>query len=180
MVVNLGVNCILYATNDGNRNMANSLKGWAIWIVVIVIASSIFSSCTSADRDNSGEVVDSGSVSAFEIKVGDCLTDTFGAGDSTFSETNAVPCNEPHAFEAYHSEYLSGDNFPADINTLADDICYYAFPDFVGVTVEETDLSYSSLLPTQNSWDQKSDREVTCLVGMYDGSEVTGTLRNSR
>jgi hypothetical protein len=159
--------------------MGNSLKGFFVWITAIAIGISTLSACGSADRDDSGAVVEEGSVSAWSIQVGDCLTDTFGGDNVEFSYANVIPCDQPHAFEAYHGDVLSGDTFPTDINTTVDDICYYAFADFIGITVEETYLTYSSLLPTQVSWENDDDREVTCIVGMEDGSEITGTLRNS-
>ena len=150
------------------------------YLVATVIGISVLSACGSADRDSSGEVIEEGYVSAWEIKVGDCLTDTFDSASSTeFSSANAVPCDQPHVFEAYHSEDITGDTFPTDLDTIADDICYYAFVDFVGISVEQTYLTYSSLQPTQESWEGKFDREITCVVSMIDSSDITGTLRNS-
>lgn len=160
--------------------MRSSTKSWVGWVAAIVIATASLSACGSADRDASGEVIEEGYVSAWAIKVGDCLTDTFESASSTeFSSANAVPCDQPHVFEAYHSEDITGDSFPTDLDTIADDICYFAFVDFVGISVEETYLTYSSLQPTQESWVGKIDREITCVVSMSDSSDITGTLRNS-
>lgn len=158
--------------------MEISAKGFVVWIAAIVIGISTLSACGSADRDSSGEVIEEGSISAWAIQVGDCLTDTFESGNNEFSDANAIPCDQPHAFEAYHGEYLSGDTFPADLGTTGDDICYYAFADYVGITVEETNLTFYSLIPTKESWEGKSDREITCIAGMDDGSDFTGSLRN--
>jgi hypothetical protein len=124
-------------------------------------------------------VVEEGSVSAWSIRVGDCLTDTFADGYSEFSNANLVPCDQPHAFEAYHCEDLSGDTFSSALDAQADDICYYAFEDFIGANFDDTYLTYNVFLPTQKSWEGNNDREVTCIVGFEDGSDITGTLRNS-
>ena len=118
-------------------------------------------------------------VSAFEVKIGDCLVDTF-ADEESFQDVNAVPRSQPHAFEAYHSEDVSGDTFPTNLGKLSDEICYVAFEGYVGVSIEETVLTFMSLIPTRESWEKGSDREVTCLVAMSDGSDMIGALRNSR
>ena len=155
------------------------MKSWIIWLVLIVGGSFIYSALTSANRNDTGAIVGSGTVSAFEIQVGDCLTDTID-GSGFFSEADAVPCDQAHMYEAFHNEDLPGDTFPSDMETEAHDVCDSAFPSFVGASVENTDLTYMFVFPTQESWDSKGDRQVTCLVGMGDGSDIYGTLRNSR
>lgn len=170
--------CNIIAT-EGKLVVGMLSKRGFVSLAAALVFSSSLSACSSADRDDSGAVVEEGYVSAWSIRVGDCLTDTFANDSGEFSDANAVPCNEPHVFEAYHSENISGDTFPSDLGTVADDICYYAFADFVGIKLEETNLTYNALIPTQESWENRDDREVTCIAGMEDGSSITGTLRNA-
>ena len=158
--------------------MDRTNKRWMACLVATVIGISVLSACGSADRDSSGEVIEEGSVSVWEIRVGDCLTDTFESDSNEFSSANAIPCDQPHAFEAYHRDYFSGDTFPTDVGSAADDICYYAFVDYFGMPVEETNLTFYFLFPTKESWESRSDREITCITGMDDGSYLTGKLRN--
>jgi hypothetical protein len=44
--------------------------------------------------------------------------------------------------------------------------------------VDESPYTFVSVYPTQNSWENGNDREVVCLVGMYDGTTSTGRLFN--
>jgi hypothetical protein len=159
--------------------MESAIKSWIFWFVVIIGGGAIYGAFTNADRGSSGEVVEEGTLSAFEIRIGDCLTDSI-ALENEFSEVNAVPCDQPHAFEAYHNEDVSGDSFPTDLDSLAEEICNSNFEDYVGSAVNATNLTFTYFVPTKESWENANDRAVTCLVEMDDGSDVTGSLRNSR
>jgi hypothetical protein len=159
--------------------MESAIKSWIFWFAVIIGGGAIYGAFTNADRGSSGEVVEEGTVSAFEIRIGDCLTDMVGSQEM-FSEVNAVPCDQPHAFEAYHNEDVSGDSFPTDLDNVADEICNINFENYVGSPVDTTNLTFSYFIPTKESWENANDRQVTCLVEMDDGSDVTGSLRNSQ
>ena len=158
--------------------MGSSAKSWVVWIVVIFVGGSIFSACTSADRDTSGEVVDSGTVSAFEMRVGDCFNDSFDGGITSFSEANAVPCDQSHAWEAYYSSDLDDGNFPTDLSAQANMLCELTLAGLINGIVDESPYTFVSVYPTQNSWENGNDREVVCLVGMYDGTNSMGRLFN--
>jgi hypothetical protein len=153
------------------------MKNWVIWIVVIFVGGSIFSACTSADRNNSGEVVDPGTVSAFEIQEGDCLTDSFLDSNDSFTEVNAVPCDEPHAYEAYFSTDLEGETYPSDVSLQAGILCELTLAGLIDGIVEDSAYTFVTTMPSQASWESSRDRQVMCLVGMRDGSDKMGRIR---
>jgi len=127
-----------------------------------------------AERDEeTNEVQEAGEADVFTMAVGDCLNNQ----DADVVETiPAVPCSEPHDFEAYHSfDLTGGDEFPGleTIEAEADKGCYEAFPTFVGIAYEESTLDFSYFYPTEDSW-AAADREIMCIV--YDAEPSTGTL----
>ncbi|CAN5416581.1 septum formation family protein [soil metagenome] len=111
----------------------------------------------------------------FSIRVGDCLDDATSSG--TVTTAPIVPCSTPHDSEAYTSIKMAGGAFPgADaVKTQADEGCAKAFPDFIGIPYDDSNLSISYYFPTKESW-SNGDHEIMCTV--YDeGAKTTGTLK---
>ncbi|MGF1595313.1 MAG: septum formation family protein [Acidimicrobiales bacterium] len=129
-------------------------------------------------RDDSGAIVEEGELGAFRIRLGDCLV---GLDGDAVESTRGVPCDQPHEFEVYFAFNLPDGDFPGD--TAAGDHgnqrCYDVFSAFVGVSYEESIYGYTSLVPSQESWEQVDDREVLCLVGNYDGTRKTGSAEGT-
>lgn len=136
------------------------------------------SGCTSAVRDDAGQVTASASVDPFSIKVGDCTEDL---AENEVSAAMLVPCGEPHYWEAYASSQLGGDEYPGvtQVTESADKACTDAFKTFVGVTTEKSDYTYTYFYPTEQTWTSTGDREVLCFVGLEDGG-ITGTLKDAK
>lgn len=130
-------------------------------------------------RDESGEIVGEGEIGAFRIKVGDCL----GAidGGSQIETAQGVPCTGEHQYEVYHSFDIPDGDFPGDsaVSTSAQDGCLAEFETFVGIAYEESIYGFTSLLPTEESWDRLDDREVLCLIGNFDGTPKSGSAQGS-
>ncbi|MEL5990096.1 septum formation family protein [Microbacterium phosphatis] len=137
------------------------------------------------DRDeDTNQVKEGGEYDVFQLQVGDCLN----LGDEgELSEASVVPCDEPHTQEIFHEFELTGDEWPGDdaLNTDADEGCYSAFAEFVGVPYEESVLNYFFLAPTEAGWTDSSvaDRLVQCLIYEADDNDeavpVTGTLKGA-
>jgi hypothetical protein len=131
-------------------------------------------------RDESGAIISEGEVGAFRIQLGDCLN---GLSGGLVESVEGVPCSEPHSEEVYHAFNLDeGDGtFPGDevVGTAADEGCYAAFEPFVGTTFEESEYGFSSLTPSEESWDELDDREVLCLIANYDGTPKTGSAEGT-
>ncbi|TDE08100.1 septum formation family protein [Jiangella asiatica] len=129
-------------------------------------------------RDEAGNITESADdADVFEVRVGDCLGDF---GDSAeVSEVALAPCDDEHAQQAYAVSELSDGDFPGDeaFRAEADEVCVAEFETFVGVPYAESELDYTWLQPTEESWEQ-GDRELVCLV--YDpAGPVTGSLEGA-
>ncbi len=85
--------------------------------IVIGVVSAIIANRDDADRDDDGNVTEQGDLDVFAVAKGDCLDDeTLSAIGTTqsseISEVTAIPCSEPHGYEAFHLFDLEGDDFP--------------------------------------------------------------------
>ncbi len=131
-----------------------------------------------AVRDESGVIEEAGEVGAFRIQVGDCLQDP---GDGLIESVAAVPCGEPHWSEAYHSFEVGFADWPGGeaISEEAGQGCYGQFSAFVGMSYEQSIYEFTWLEPTQDSFEQVDDKEVVCLISLYEGGTKTGTARNA-
>lgn len=145
-----------------------------------LIALAALTACSSSSPvrdDDTGEVTEGGSADVFTVHVGDCFNDT---SESEVSELPLVPCSEPHDNEVFYEFDLPDGDYPGDtaIETATTTECDPVFATFIGTAYEDSELAYSWLSPTEESWDQVGDRAVQCVV--YDPSgQTTGTLKGS-
>jgi hypothetical protein len=156
-------------------------------VATIAAAGLLLSGCSVLDqlthttqRDASGTpTAENDNADVFSIKVGDCLNDAAATG--TVTTTPIVPCSKPHDSEAYKSIRLADGAFPGEaaIQTQAQEGCAAAFPKFVGISYDDSQLKISYYFPTSDSWTQKGDREILCTV-YDDGAKTTGTLKNAK
>jgi hypothetical protein len=104
-----------------------------------------------------------GSASVFDLSVGDCFDDPVSG--SEVSSVDAVDCAEPHDNEVYALYDYDGDEYPGEeaMSAAADEGCEARFEDYVGIGYFESELYYTHLTPTQESWDE-GDREVVCVL----------------
>jgi len=109
----------------------------------------------------------------FLLTVGDCFNDP--NVDEIF-DVPIVDCSEPHDYEVFGEFDLEGDAFPGEdaLFAQADEGCLAAFQPYIGVPFEQSTLSFSYYVPTEQSW-ISGDRLVSCLV--YDeAGQTTGSL----
>ncbi len=131
-------------------------------------------SASSPADDDDPLPEDPESVDVFSLAVGDCIND---AGLDEVTDVEVIDCAQPHDLEVFSEFTLEGDDFPGadEVDTLATDGCFQAFPAFVGLTYEESVLDYTYFVPTQESWETGDDRLVSCLIGEPD-VQTAGTL----
>ncbi len=94
-----------------------------------------------------------------------------------------VPCTEQHSHELYAVvPYDGGDVFPglAALDSFAERVCVAQFEPYVGVSVFDSTLTFSWLVPTLASWNNNDDRDILCVVGPFDGSSLSVSVRESR
>jgi hypothetical protein len=158
----------------------------ALTLVVVAAAALALSGCTmfgqllnQTPRDASGTPTAANTnADVFSIKVGDCLDD--GSSTGTVTTAPIVPCSQPHDSEAYRSVKMTDGAFPGAnaVTAQANGSCADAFPDFIGIAYDDSDLSISYYYPTKDSW-ANGDREIMCTV-YNDGVKTTGTLKGAK
>lgn len=140
----------------------------------LIIAAQIFDD--DADRDNdTGEITDEGDISAFELKVGDCLTDL---ADGEITDVPAVPCSEPHDAEVFALYDLEGDEWPGEdaISADAGAECEAQLKSYSQEAYADDNVGLFYLYPSTRSWAQ-GDREIACVAEFLDGPR-SGSLQD--
>lgn len=150
--------------------------------VLLAAAALFLLSCGGGpSRDESGAVTESGDLSVFSVRIGDCFDDD-ASEEEVVSELAAVPCAEPHDNEAYAVfDLASGDDeWPGDDSVLleASQGCFDRFEAFAGIAYADSALDFFPITPTEESWDA-GDREVICAIYNLDLAKLTGSARDS-
>lgn len=146
----------------------------SIGVFAVVAGSAAYGYFTSADRDETGAVVDGGAVAADELAVGDCINEPDGV---EFTSISAVACSEAHDYEAFHEfEASGGDAYPGDAAMDVEaEKCLEAFGSYVGVAYEVSSLDYLIFAPVAQAWEM-GDRTVSCVL--FDpAAALTGSAR---
>jgi hypothetical protein len=135
-----------------------------------------------AGRGDDGRITEAGPVSVFDLQVGDCLKPDEDA-EGELTEVEAVPCEEPHTQEVFALPEYEGENpdvYPGEaaIRAFADAACLDAFERYTGADYLDSDLYFSYLHPSLDSWNEGDDRTIVCVV-ISPGEETTGSVRAS-
>ena len=178
--------------DHGKKRAIAALIIATLWIVGVIVAAVLGAFAglqKDAERDESGQVTDTSEVSSLKIREGDCFDypelaglDLDSEGEAPVTESvTAIPCPEPHDFEAYHAYDLPDGDYPGlkQVEESAGTTCFARFKAFVGIAYPKSDLEPYFLYPTRQSWSLIDDRTVTCLIG-EPGKKTSGTLEGSR
>ena len=142
--------------------------------IVGVAAAAV--SCSGGDEG--AEVID-----LTDSSIGTCLD--FGDSiDAEITKLPVVPCGEPHSHEIYAVEIYVVENtatasYPGleALEAEAQTRCLGAFEEYVGISAFDSELFFSWLVPTLNSWDRDDDRQIVCVIGEGNGAPLVGTVR---
>lgn len=133
------------------------------------------SACSDDDGIDEESVINIGTTGP-----GTCLefTDDVAA---LVTELPVVECSVPHSHEIY-AVLLSQETVYPGFEALESDAqarCLVPFEDYVGISVFDSTLFYSWLVPTLTSWDKEDDREIVCVIGNGDGEPLVGSVQGS-
>ena len=121
-----------------------------------------------------------GGTSVLSLEVGQCITDT--PQEDQVSSVPVVECSEPHTGEIYALPQLPEGEFPGDqaVSDQADLLCAgQPFQDYVGVPYQQSEIYYTKLVPSSDTW-ADGDREIVCILANQDGSPLSpGSLRGA-
>jgi hypothetical protein len=150
--------------------------GWLRRGAIVLVVGVLGVACSN-DDDEGEPVLDLG-VEA----VGTCL-DFEQAPEATVERLPVVDCNETHTHEIYFVPRVTDEavypGFEA-LEAIAQARCLGAFEEYVGVSPFESELFFSWLLPTLNTWEREDDREIICVIGEGNGGPLPpGSVRNA-
>lgn len=149
-------------------------------IAVIAVISFAVGYFGQASRDDGGTITSAGSLSPQDMQVGDCYDDPENLEDGPveINEVAAVPCDEPHDNEVFHTFDLTGDTLPSENELFAfvDQECVAAFETYTGQSYLDSDLDLFPLSPTDAGFDD-GDRKVVCSLYALDLSKLEGSER---
>ena len=119
-------------------------------------------------------------VEELQLTQGECVNEASVTeeGEQEIGALPVVDCSEPHFGEVYHTVELADEEYPADVVSQAEEACYDAFADYVGIAYEESIYYFTATYPTQGSWDL-GDRQIACLLVGETGEELTGSLEGA-
>jgi hypothetical protein len=140
---------------------------------ILLLLTLLLTACGEATRDDEGHIVEEGTVSAFELKVGDCFNDPELNEDETIEALAALPCESLHDNEVFYLVDYPGDegaSFPTqeELDDFSNEQCETAFEPYVGLAYVESSLLLAPFQPTVESW-AEGDREIVCIL--FDGEQ---------
>jgi hypothetical protein len=147
------------------------MKNKIIGVLIVVGLALLLDQCTSAKRDDEGQITQSGDVSAFEIQVGDCFKEMPNLDSASLSSVEATPCNEAHSWQTFDDRSITSSSYDEDgVREQANVMCRESADSLVNnMSAIKLDAfknaSLSVLYPTYKSWTMRGDRTVSCLIG---------------
>lgn len=106
---------------------------------------------------------------------GDCIKEL---ETGSVDELEKVDCDEAHVAEVFAVPDLEDGDFPGvdEITNLAAEACLEEFEDYIGVAYDDSEYEIFPIAPSEESWNEADDREVICLAGNPDQSELEGSI----
>lgn len=119
-----------------------------------------------------------GKGNVFDLEVGHCFKDPGLAPE--ISDVETVECTDEHTFEVYAMVELADGDFPgaAEVQESAIQGCFSRFDDYVGHDYETSELDFSWLAPTTESWDLGA-REIICTLYDLEGGTLSESMKDS-
>jgi hypothetical protein len=166
---------VLVARNRGSDDRATESSD-PTTTVVATVPSTTAVSTTAAPQTT----LANGSVSVFTLQPGTCVNNP-DLSSGLVTTVTEVPCEQAHSHEVYHKvTYTPPDGaYDAErISQFASEQCSQSFAAYVGIPYDRSKYYFLNFAPTEESWTQRGDREVVCLL-FLQGSELTGSAKGT-
>lgn len=166
-------------TGQAGRGLA--IAGLAIsaaWVVLIAAGITI-GALSGIDRDAQGRITESGSLSIFDVREGDCVNGLAQAdADGEAQTIPAVPCAMAHEAEAIGMIRLPGETWPGltTVEAQAERGCEARLEAALAGAEDAPDARAFFFNPTEMSWNTLDDRTIVCLA-LFEQPR-TGSLRD--
>lgn len=142
----------------------------------IAVLALVASGCDSSTEK-------AGASTLFRLQTGDCFRSSAGTSGRTveIKDVTTVPCADAHdgevfavvAHPAAKDASYPGDDAVAD---FASGECLARFTGYTGATYDDSDLQVATVRPDADSWADKDDRDVACVL-YQQGATLTGSRR---
>ena len=167
----------------GRFPLKNVLRGGFLLLILAPTAwGFIDGALNSAERADSGVIVEAGDLEVTELRAGDCFNMAPGTeNDTEITDVEAIPCDQPHENEVYvTTNYVASDAFPGEsaLWDFADDFCLTAFDTFVSIAWEDSALDFGYFYPSSEGW-ADGDHTITCVLYDFNGASLTGSMRGA-
>jgi hypothetical protein len=149
-----------------------------VWLAGIAVLTLVASGCD-------GGTDKAGAATLFHLQTGDCFHSSAGTAGRTveIKDVTTVACAEAHDGEVFavvthpaaKDAAYPGDESVADFAAAE---CLTRFPAYTGATYDDSDLQVATVRPDRDSWVDKDDREVACVL-YQQGSTLTGSRRKA-
>jgi hypothetical protein len=130
-----------------------------------------------------GTTEKAGASALFHLQPGQCFHSSAGTAGRTVKvdDVSSVPCADAHdgeVFAVVAHPAARGVAYPGDesVADFAAAECLQRFPAYTGATYDDSDLQVASVRPDRQSWADKDDREVACVLYQKDAA-LTGSRR---
>ena len=136
----------------------------------------------AACDDSTGKA---GASELFSLETGECFDSAAATEGRTveLDEVRSVPCTGAHDGEVFgvathpaaKDAAYPGDDAMADFAAAE---CLQQFPAYTGTAYDSSDLQVASVRPDADSWADKDDRAVACVL-YRQGEALTGSRRKA-
>jgi hypothetical protein len=124
-----------------------------------------------------------GASTLFHLRAGECFNSSAGTAGRTVEveDVTSVPCADAHdgeVFAVVAHPATADARYPGDaaVADFAAAECLQQFPAYTGAGYDDSDLQVASVRPDHDSWADKDDREVACVLYQKDAT-LTGSRR---
>lgn len=115
--------------------------------------------------EETGEVAEEGTGSAFELEVGDCLN---MPTEDEFSDVTLVPCGDAHDAEVYLNFNVVMAEYDEDVLYAdAEATCGAEFQEYVGSDPATSKFYFNYFTPLEGGWNDGDD-VVNCIAYQFD------------
>lgn len=137
----------------------------------------------ACDDDSTGAA--GGAITLFNLETGQCFHSSAGTEGRTVEveDVTTLPCTEAHDGEVFavatHPAAMDA-RYPGDdaVADFAAAECLEQFPAYTGASYDDSELEVATVRPDADSWADRDDRQVACVLYQKDGS-LTGSRRRS-
>lgn len=181
VAVPLGIAALVGIRRSGKRGKGLAIVGMVVALVWagLAVGLGVWVASQDAERNQAGEIVEAGTVSFGELRVGDCADIEGLAEGATIdsSDMQGVPCSQEHNAETVAIVDIAGTDFPGDeeLTAQAQSQCGPDAQAYLGGAIPDGFTGFY-LTPTDEVWDGDNGHRVVCFVVTPEFGYSTGSV----